>query len=342
MPKTRTKLTAQIRGAEYEKERLRIIFEYSPVAIWEEDFSALARLREKLKKRGATNYRKYLKDHPELVKETFRGLKVLDVNNAALDLYGAKTKQELMANLGKTIHKEAMVVLVDEFATLIEGKRIFEAEFKSKTLSGVLLYDVAMRVSVPQIYKDSFKRVIVTLQDISVQKKLERHLRKLAQTDGMTGFLNHNAINRKLEEEFQRAKRYGLKLSCLMTDLDHFKMINDKFGHQKGNQVLRHVAAAIRQNLREVDIVGRYGGDEFLIILPETSQENAKTVAQRLIRVFSPRMRESENIFSNITLSIGISGLPADDIKTAKGLIAKTDKAMYTAKQKGRNSYATL
>ena len=342
MSKTGIQFIRKSRGAEYEKERLRIIFEYSPVAIWEEDFSALAKLRIKLKKLGATNYRKYLKDHPELVKETFRGLKVLDVNNAALDLYGAKTKQELIANLGKTIHKEAMVVLVDEFVTLLEGRRIFEAEFKSKTLSGVLLYDVAMRVSVPEIYKDTFKRVIVTLQDISVQKKLERHLRKLAQTDGLTGFLNHNAINRKLEEEFRRAKRYDLKLSCLMIDLDRFKMINDKFGHPKGNQVLRHVAMVIHQNLREVDFVGRYGGDEFIIILPETSQENARVVAQRLISVFSTRWRGGKSLFNNITLSIGISGLPADDVKTVKGLIAKTDKAMYTAKQKGRNSFAIL
>ena len=335
------KLRSPMTSPEYERERLRIIFEYSPVAIWEEDFTALAKLKDKLRKLKVLNYRKYFKKHPELVKETFRGLKVLDVNRAALDLYGARTKQDLMANLGKTIHKEAMTVLMDEFATLLEGKRIFETEFKSKTLSGFLLYDVAMRVSVPAIYKDSFKRVIVTLQDISVQKKLERHLRKLAQTDGLTKFLNYNAISRKLEEEFIRAKRYNLKLACLMIDVDHFKMINDKLGHQKGNQVLRHLAAVIRQNLRVVDIVGRYGGDEFLIILPETSQENARVVAQRLIHLFSSKTKAKDSLFDNITLSIGMSGLPADDIKTVKDLITKTDKAMYAAKQSGRNSFVS-
>ncbi len=321
----------------YEHERFKIIFEYSPIAIWEEDFSAVGRLREKLKARKVNNIRAYLSKNIDLVKETFRSLKILDVNKAALDLYGAKTKHELLSNWGKTFHKEAISVIIDEFATLIEGNDVFEATFKSKTLSGKI-YDVAMKVSVPEIYKDSFRRVIVTLRDISVQKKYERHLKRLAQTDGLTNVLNHNAICYRLEEEFMRAKRYHLDLSCLMIDLDYFKKINDQYGHQKGDQILKKTAKLIKGNLREVDVVGRYGGDEFLVILPETPPENAKLAAGRLKDFFSKLAAEGKLMRS--TLSIGVGGRPSENIKSAKDLINKIDKAMYLAKKAGRNQIA--
>ena len=319
----------------YQQERLRIIFEYSPVAIWEENFTALARLRQILSKAKVTDIRKYLLGHPHLVKDTFRKLKIVDVNKEALKLYGAKTKRELIENLGRTVHKEAFHVLVDEFAALLEGESTFEAEFKSKTLSGKS-YDVALKVSVPDVYKKSFKRVIVTLRDISVQKRYERHLKRLAQTDGLTKLFNHNAIRYRIEEEFRRAQRYHLDLSCIMIDLDHFKKINDKYGHQKGNSVLKRSAALIKKHLREVDIIGRFGGDEFLVILPETSQQNAKVAALRLQKLFSSIVEEQKKT-SYVTLSIGISGRPDGRVKSAKDLIDVADQAMYDAKKAGRN-----
>ncbi len=211
MKTTRKSKKQEIKDA-YEKERLRIIFEYSPIAIWEEDFSAVAKLKTALEKKQVTNVRKYLKAHPELVKKTFRELKVLDVNKAAIHLYGAKSKKELIENLGKSFNRDIINVMTNEFVTLIEGSTTFEAEFKSRTLSGQS-YDVSLRVSVPDMYKDTFERVIVTFLDISIQKKMERHLRRMAQTDSLTGVLNHVAIKRRFKEEYIRAKRYRESLS---------------------------------------------------------------------------------------------------------------------------------
>ncbi len=321
-------------GTFYKQDRLKIIFEYSPIAIWEEDFSVLAKLKKKLKKLKVTDVRKYLSEHEDVVKDTFRGLKVLDVNKAAIELYGANSKKELMANLGKTFHREAVPVLIDEFVALLKGDETFHAIFKSKRMSG-RAYDVSMRVSVPMMCRDSFKRVIVTLQDISVQKKYERHLKRLAQTDGLTRVLNHHAICYRLEEEWRRAKRYNLDLSCIMIDLDKFKHINDQFGHQRGDAVLKKTADLLRKNLREVDVVGRYGGDEFLIILPETPPENAKVAAERLRALFSKLVIEEHKEFS--TLSIGIGGRPPEIANSARDLISKIDHAMYHAKRSGGN-----
>src|SRR5689334_6606946 len=95
----------------YETERLKLIFEYSPIAIWEEDFSVLGKLKQHLKKLGVVNVRDYLEKNIDVVKKTFRGLKVVDVNRAALALYGARSKKELMSKLGRTFHKDAIPVL---------------------------------------------------------------------------------------------------------------------------------------------------------------------------------------------------------------------------------------
>jgi diguanylate cyclase (GGDEF)-like protein len=323
----------------YEEERFRIIFEYSPIAIWEEDFSALAKLKKTIESKNVIDIRKFLKSNPQLVTDTFRHIKVLDINQAALKLYGAQSKKELLANLGKTIHKEAHNVLIDEFTALIEGQSFFEAEFKSRDIKG-RLNDVAMCVSVPELYKDTFERVIVTFQDISVQKQLEKNLTRLAQTDGLTKLLNHNTIIKRLEEEFNRARRYRLNLTCLMIDLDSFKKVNDEYGHQKGSQVLRMAAHMIKASLREVDIVGRYGGDEFLVILPETSEERAQIVAKRLKNLFEGQGENKKKFSKHVSLSIGLASYKQDKVKSYKDMITLSDKAMYVAKKTGGNQFS--
>ncbi|HLF18014.1 MAG TPA: sensor domain-containing diguanylate cyclase [Candidatus Omnitrophota bacterium] len=320
--------------------RYKMIFDNAPIAIMERDLNVLARLKQTFKRKKITKYRTYLRTHPRIFLETLRKLKIIHLNRAALNLYGAANKKEFIVNLNKTLHREAAVVLVEIFASILEGRRVLQGEFKSRTLDGKS-FDVLMKVAVPKEHETNFRRAIFTFEDISVQKKYERHLKRLAQTDGLTRVLNHGAIRDRLEEEFLRAKRYNLDLSCMMIDMDKFKQINDAYGHQRGDTVLRETADLIRQNLREVDIVGRYGGDEFLVILPETSPKNAKIAAQRLKVIFERLTNEpSQGVYS--TVSIGISGRSSKDINSVKDLIAQTDEAMYAAKKAGRNNIVIL
>lgn len=319
------------------KEKFRLIFENSPVAIWEEDISALKDLRKYLKDRTVTNAHKYLSEHKEVFFKTFSAVRILSANKAALAMCGAANKDQIIPGFAKNLTKEIFEAMVGKFVALLNGKPSFEAEIRGKNLKGKS-YEVLFRVSVPEDCLKDFSRAIITLQDITEQKKMERHLRTLAQLDSLTKLYNHRTILARLDAEFLRAKRYGSSLSCMMIDVDHFKVINDEYGHQKGDQVIRRVANALRQSVRQVDVIGRYGGDEFLVILPETKAQNAKVAAARIQALFESKkfqVRSEKSI--SLALSIGISGYPAKDIKETKDLVAKADNAMYAAKKMGRN-----
>lgn len=322
---------------QYEHERLKIIFEYLPVAIWEEDCSALADLKKQLDAQGIADYQKHLTENPDLIKEVFGKFEVIDVNREALRLYGVDTKSELINNVGKDFHESLIPILIEEFSALMSGNEDFSIEFKSQRVKGKADTEVLMRASVPAMYRDTFKRVIITFQDITERKKMEHYLEELSYTDGLTGILNQRAILKQLETEYVRARRYNLDFSVLMLDLDHFKPVNDQYGHQKGDFIIKTAAEIIKNHIREVDIAGRYGGDEFLVLLPETPPECAEIVAIRLLN-------KAREIFSDknvspieVTFSIGVGYCPRDDVKNAKHLLANADAALYMSKRQGRN-----
>jgi len=164
---------------------------------------------------------------------------------------------------------------------------------------------------------------------------------KLAVTDELTGLYNRRKCNELFEAELKRSTRYKHDLSLLMLDIDHFKKINDKFGHPVGDQAIKLVADTISGKLRNVDISARYGGEEFIIFLPETGIEGAKLVAERLRTEIEnlPLMHDSGEPIT-LTASIGVANYP-DCGETAEQLIECSDQALYTAKRYGRNRICT-
>ena len=308
-----------------------------PVAIIQMDYSPLLALAKDLQKQTVTNIRQYLYENQAVVKKTYRKVTVLDANREAMKLFHVSKKKDLSASLQKVFTKTALDLLIEQFISLLEGEKQFTGEIRHTTQSRKSR-DVFVRLVIPRKFYKSYSRVVLTLQDITNWKKLERQLRKRAQLDGLTRLLNHSTVMQRLEDELLRSKRYGLSLSCMMIDLDFFKVINDKFGHQRGDQILKRVSRMVFNCFRKVDIVGRYGGDEFLIILPETKPQLAKYAAQRLQRIFSKTMFKYKRVITfHITLSIGIAGYPAKNVKDAKDLAALADKAMYACKMAGRN-----
>jgi len=140
-----------------------------------------------------------------------------------------------------------------------------------------------------------------------------------------------------LEKEIGRTKRYQRPLSFVMCDIDHFKKFNDTYGHQMGDRVLTRTAEILKENTRETDIVGRYGGEEIGVILSETHLKDAMMVAEKLRRMVESAKLTYKNQTVQITLSLGVTSFLGEEKDTVHGIIERADKALYEAKQAGRN-----
>ncbi len=175
----------------------------------------------------------------------------------------------------------------------------------------------------------------------AIVRQLMRRYENLAVTDGLTGLLNHRRTQDVLRAEMSRAVRYGRPLSVMMLDVDGFKGFNDTYGHPQGDVLLRLMATLLRTNVRSVDHVGRYGGEEFLIVLPETSTTEAYHLAERMRAVIEeagfPTGRDESIV---VTVSVGVASFP-EDATNAGDLVQRADEAMYQAKRTGKNRVLT-
>ena len=169
-------------------------------------------------------------------------------------------------------------------------------------------------------------------------RELNTDLRELASTDGLTGLYNRRYLDISLDGEISRRNRYSGALSALMIDIDHFKQINDTHGHQAGDDVLKILAGILTSCVRGTDIPGRFGGEEFLVILPETPVENALILAERLRNRVEEAIVRSGSESIQITISLGVAGV-SDGLKnvSTEQLMGAVDSALYKAKDEGRN-----
>jgi len=165
---------------------------------------------------------------------------------------------------------------------------------------------------------------------------LYQDVQELAIIDSLTKVFNRRYYLERFKEELQRSRKFKYKFSCLMIDIDYFKDYNDRYGHIVGDAILRELAKTIQQNIRQVDLMGRYGGEEFSLILSQTDKETVRFAAERIRRAIEDKRIRAYDEELKITVSIGISTFPFDgkDIKT---LIDKADAALYRAKETGRN-----
>jgi diguanylate cyclase (GGDEF)-like protein len=159
-------------------------------------------------------------------------------------------------------------------------------------------------------------------------------VRQLAYRDGLTGIFNRRFFEMRILEELERSRRYDSVLSVLLLDLDGYKGLNDEFGHLLGDEALRQVSALFLQQVRKADIVCRYGGDEFAVLLPETSGQQALAAAEKLRRTVAEW--EFPGVPRPLTLSVGVACFP-DNGRTRDELVKAADDALYRAKELGRN-----
>ena len=189
-------------------------------------------------------------------------------------------------------------------------------------------------------------QLTASLEEIRVKNlQLEESLRRLktmAATDHLTGLANRRAFSQRLERCYGEAIRYEFDLACAMCDLDHYKALNDVLGHQAGDRVLVATAEVIRSNLRASDSAARYGGDEFVLLLPHTTLDMATSVGGRIRAQLSQTTRHYTKERTGVTLSIGIACLNSDRPVSADALVAMADRALYVAKDRGKDCIVTF
>jgi diguanylate cyclase (GGDEF)-like protein len=161
-------------------------------------------------------------------------------------------------------------------------------------------------------------------------------MEEMATTDGLTGLVNHRTFQERMSDLLSRAERQGGRLALLLTDIDHFKKVNDTHGHPVGDQVLKRVAQVARGQVRKIDIAARYGGEEFAIVLDGTDLAGARQLAERIRTEVEKQEFTSDKGPFKCTLSLGIACFP-DDAREQKALIHHADQALYGAKHGGRN-----
>lgn len=174
------------------------------------------------------------------------------------------------------------------------------------------------------------------LREMAHRRSLESQLRRMAEQDALTGLANRGHFMKRAQTLFQRSRVEGIPLSLFMLDVDHFKVINDTWGHSQGDQVLIEIAEACQQSLRPQDIIGRFGGEEFVVALPDTRLDDAKQVAARLQQAIAGLASRSDMSMLALSVTIGIAEMRPGD-SDLDALLKRADKALYVGKREGRD-----
>jgi two-component system cell cycle response regulator len=170
----------------------------------------------------------------------------------------------------------------------------------------------------------------------NIESAYHDEIYRLTTVDGLTQVFNRRYFEETVEREISRCHRYGRQLALVMVDIDHFKQINDNFGHLAGDHVLKHVASAIKTRIRREDILSRYGGEEFALLLPEIDVKGAVALAEKVRKLIEKQKFEFDKQQIPVTISAGVAGL-ATPTYEASDLVRAADTQLYAAKSEGRN-----
>ena len=234
---------------------------------------------------------------------------------------------------GSTILKIALLMLAVEVLIML-GFYWFEVrlpDWKLALVDASLLAIIVATVAYFAFVRPKDRHICEVM---SALEEARLHAENLARFDALTGVLSRRALFKALDAEVERAKRYNSTLSCLMIDLDRFKVFNDTYGHQSGDKVLQEIVQVISGHCRTNDHLGRYGGEEFLIVLPEARIASATTFAERVRSAVAET--SLDQIEERVTLSIGVAQW-CDGDNSASKLISQADRALLEAKAAGRN-----
>mgnify|MGYP000432671328 CR=1 FL=1 len=269
------------------------------------------------------------------------------VNSELAEIYGllggAVDAEKLNREAGESLRKEMDTTLVSLSHSVANAGELQElrdqVSGQIEHIKDALSDYQQQQESEPEPLADQLQTLVERVQAMEADAKQNKEdfeeQRRMALEDALTGLPNRQAYNERIHHELQRWQRYEHPLTLAVADIDFFKRVNDTYGHQAGDRVLRVIGRAISKRLREVDFMARYGGEEFVLVMPETSAENALGILDKIRAALSETPFHFKEEPVQITLSIGVAGFAEGD--TAESVFERADKALYEAKEGGRN-----
>ncbi len=259
--------------------------------------------------------------------------RLVDANKVACNQLGY-TREELLSitvfDIEANVDVEGLLIVV--WPSLVSGE--------GRTINGVHVRkdgsEFPVEVNITGIMDHGEKYIFALARDVTETEKLKAYLSKLAMTDELTGLYNRRAFISTLDKELTRSRRSNVDLSILMVDIDFFKKINDQYGHLVGDLAIQYFAQIAKNMIRNEDTVGRLGGEEFLILLPNTAINEALSIAEKLRKTIENSCVEHDDRKIRFTISVGVAILDDQDMTSAT-LINNADQALYKSKESGRN-----
>lgn len=300
------------------------LFEHSPVSLWVEDFSAVKLLLQDVRSRGITDFKTFLKVHPEFVVRCMQEIRVMDVNQQTLRLFKAPSKEVLLGGVQRIFREEMHDFFAEQLQDLWEGKLFQEREVVNYALSGEALH-IHMQFSVLAEHQATWGLVLLSLVDITARKKAEAYLEYLGKHDVLTQLRNRAFY----VEELNRLARKGpWPTSVMAIDLNGLKAINDEYGHAAGDALLRRAGEVLAKAIDKPACAARIGGDEFMVLLPGLDERAALSLQEHIASLI-----ELNNQFypgQPLSMAFGVSSCPSGD--QLEAAVHRADQAMYAMK----------
>jgi diguanylate cyclase (GGDEF)-like protein/PAS domain S-box-containing protein len=286
-------------------------------------------------RKSEAHFRLFYEHAPVAYESLDAGGRILEVNDEWLRQFGYPREQVIGRFIGDFLASGQDAVFKDRFSEFLRDGAIRKVEYDFIHHDGSIV-TVAVDGLVDRDEQGRFKRTQCVLHNITARKQMEQELRYLAATDVLTGLANRRHFLDQMRLALARHQRHGTPTALLMIDLDWFKHVNDRYGHAVGDDVLQHFAHIIQASLRRIDLLGRLGGEEFAILLPDTEATGAYEFAERIRQhaAKDPATTQAGNV--KVTLSIGVTAFSPLDTDTDV-ILARADRALYRAKENGRN-----
>lgn len=314
------------RRAELENRRYAEgVFEHSPVSLWIEDFSGIRNLIEDVRSRGIVDFRVFTDVHPEFVRQCMSEIRVLDVNQATLDLFGAPDRQTLLLRQGEIFRDEMEKPFREQLIDLWDDRLYHSREVVNYALDGSVRH-ILLNFAVFPGHERDWSRVQVALTDITARKKAEAYLEYLGKHDILTKLHNRAFYT----DELNRLERKSLRpVSAIVVDLNGLKEANDQRGHDAGDALLRRFGEVLNSVVKPPHHATRIGGDEFAVLMPGADRQ----AAQGMVDTIHEILKINNQFYSDALLSISLGFATSEPGESMEALMKRADDMMYENKR---------